>query len=223
MGQEYIKKTIVTSQTPAPIGQIFHDSFDFLSMWFISGTGTGYAGVLSSTQAYNGQYSLKLTTKSTTPTINDYVQALRQVSAFPAKKLRLSYYFSTDDHTIHTCKFVCARGTAGESTQFEVQINQTANTVQYRNSSNALVTLTDFTSVLTESLFVQLTIIVDQQTGKWVSIQLGGITVDMSGIQGYQPGFGTGKIIHNIYCIATTLTGAVGTNYIDAFTLEAIT
>lgn len=222
MGQEYLRKTIVTSQTPSPIGQIFHDPFDFLNGWSISGTGAGFAGVLSTTQAYNGQYSMKITTRPATPTIGDFVQAYKQISAFQAKKLRLSYYFSTDDHTVQTCKFICARGLAGESAQFEVQLNQTANTLQYRNSSNVLTTLTEFTSVLTESLFGRLEIVVDQQTGKWVSITYGGVTKDMSGVDSYQPGFGTGKVIHSLYLLCTTLTNALATTYIDALTLEAI-
>ena len=95
MGKDYCELVLEQGVVAVPNDVLLYDDFEGQFNWSSYGAGTDWVVGKSSggNEMMDGQYGLKLQTRTTTPAAGDYAAAYKSISVLPQKSLSWRVYF----------------------------------------------------------------------------------------------------------------------------------
>jgi len=182
MGKPYVRQVEVVGLVERLGTIILFDDFEDLFKWDTSGTGTDWIAEKSTLVAYNGDASLHLKTKATTPTAGDKVRAARATYVPIGKKVSLECFFRFETQTNEDYLCWVMRFYDG-SIMHEGMIRYLPpeNKWQYLNSANVWTDVPGGAQTLREARFHRLKWMIDFDKNEYVMLQSDDLIIDLTG------------------------------------------
>lgn len=174
MAKEYEKPVIVVSRVEAPLKSIIVDNFERLERWDFSGTGTDWEAYKEAKYVLDGNYSLAMKSKATTPAANDYVQGIRPGPVPRERYARLVFHWmpGNTNNAVITMRMKISRWkNAGNDREYGVSISQKNNTIKILKSDGTWVTLDSSALILGTYAWGRIELVVKRKTGQYLYLR----------------------------------------------------
>jgi len=162
---------------------IFHDDCEGTFHWQAAGDGADYVAEYSNAHALVANKSIKLSTKSTDPTIADQVSATKSLWLTPHKVLNLTTAFARLADGAASLDHLLTWYDETNSHAAGIRVNRTNATGQYMNSGATWTTIAGVTwNYAKTPVWNKLRLSIDLETNKYISLALNHQLTDLSAI-----------------------------------------
>lgn len=187
MGLEYRRQIEVVSTVSAGSLALLEDGFESTTVKWSAESLGGLAGGLYTSSAYNGNNSYRMQTRSAGATNNDYQGIVRYVGL--SSKPRINFVARTQNMGVNTdagremYQFLVEGNLS--NTTYEIVIDSVNRQLLYRNASNVLVAVPNFTTPGFADIFKRVEIQINIVTKKIEYVMIGDRKADMNTLTPY--------------------------------------
>lgn len=186
MPKEYIRQVMIIGSIPR-LGQVIvFDDMEDLIKWTKDGN-TGDFDVTKDTgKAYNGDASLKIETRATSPADGDWCLAERFCYLQIGKRYSIEFLFMTLNTT--NVQYVEFDGRWQDGATFHdpyIRYDAQANKWQYRDSAQAWQDIPGGSQNLASNCWHRVKLVVDRDLKQYISFNCNALEVNLAGISYY--------------------------------------
>ncbi|GAH66956.1 unnamed protein product, partial [marine sediment metagenome] len=187
MSKEYVRSTLILGHLPIAGSVVLVDGFENLLKWTKKAGAGDSIFELDPTIAKIGNQSLHMKTRTTDAAENDQIGALWSGHLLPSKVLTFIFsfyypaYLPIDNILL---EMIHNDGTNDHGPQ--LQYNPNVPSLTYRNTTPAHIEIPDLALTFDEDCWHTIQMKVNYNTGKYISIQVDHVFVDLSGLSYYQ-------------------------------------
>ncbi len=181
MAREYTRLYSIFGDSPVQGEVLFHDRFEHILHWEISGDGADYFGELSPNYAFLGNQSLHLKTRTVGTAPEDHCTTLHKSFLSPSRRVQASFvFFYPDTASIHDLEFAINYGTIDDMHSCVVLYDDSASSWLLENSDGAMVAIPDSAFTIKADCWHRLTLRIDFLTNFYHSLQVDEFFYDLS-------------------------------------------
>ena len=188
MGQEYIRTVRVSGLIESAGNILLFDDCDVFRNWFTDGTGTDFVVALDTTIIFNGDASMKLQTKATSPAAGDFVEAFRRIY-LPASKLvsmELFWRYSIEADT-RFIDFLLKYFDSSNRHEADIRYNVQSAKWQYLNSAGTFSDIPGGAQSFTQKAWNRLKFTIDFRNNQYLKFTSNDLEVDLTDTPIYNP------------------------------------
>lgn len=187
MSQEYRTQNEIVSTVSVPSLALLEDNFEATTVKWSAEASGGFFGGLFTTDAYNGNTSYRMQTRSAAAVNGDFQGIVRFIGLSQKNKINFSLRirnFATNSRGGELQFSFTVRGVLRDTT-YEIRLIPLSNVLQYRDSTNTMQTLAGYTLPNQDDIWTRVEIQFNLATERYEYVVVGRTIANLSGIQAY--------------------------------------